>query len=61
VELRRNGHANGTRYLSRACTARFLPKIRGGTSFAAAIRANQTYLPGESRQLKIRIAQRQRR
>jgi len=61
VELRRNGHANGTRYLSRACTARFLPKIRAGTSFAAAIRADTTHLPGESRKLKVRIAPRQRR
>jgi hypothetical protein len=60
VELLRNGHANGSRYLSRACTARFLPRIHGGTTFAAAIRQNRSYLPGQSRKLTIRIAHRKR-
>ncbi|HEX5713986.1 MAG TPA: PQQ-dependent sugar dehydrogenase [Solirubrobacterales bacterium] len=61
VQLRRNGNPFGSRYLSRACTARFLPKIRNGTTFAAVVRADETYLPGESRQLTIKLAQRQRR
>jgi glucose/arabinose dehydrogenase len=56
VQLLRNGHANGTRSLSRACTARFLPRISSGTSFAAATREERSYLPGESRRLTIRIA-----
>jgi Glucose / Sorbosone dehydrogenase len=60
VALLRNGHANGTRYLSRACTARFLPRIHGGTTFAAAIRQDRSYLPGQSRKLTIRIAHRKR-
>lgn len=61
VELLRNGHANGSRALSRACTARFLPRIRGGTRFAAATREERGYLPGESRRLTIRLAHHKRR
>lgn len=61
VQLRRNGNPFGSRYLSRACTARFLPRIRGGTTFTAAVRADETYLPADSRPLTIRLAQRQRR
>ncbi len=56
VELLRNGRANGSRFLSRACTARFLPRIRGGTTFAAVTREERGYLPGESRRLTIRLA-----
>jgi glucose/arabinose dehydrogenase len=56
VQLLRNGHANGTRSLSRACTARFLPRIHGRTTFAAATREERSYLPGASRRLTIRIA-----
>ena len=61
VQLRRNGRSFGSRYLSRACTARFLPRIRSGTTFAAGIRADETYLPAESRRLTIRLAQPVRR
>jgi len=56
IELLRNGRPNGTRYLSRACTARFLPRIRGGTTFTAAIRSSREYEAGKSRQLTIRLA-----
>jgi Glucose / Sorbosone dehydrogenase len=58
VELLRNGRLNGSRYLSRACTARFLPRIHRGTRFAAKIREGRGYLPGESRRLTIRLAHR---
>ena len=60
VELLKNGHPNGSRYLSRACTARFLPRIHGGTSFTAAIREGRGYQPGTSRHLTIRLAHRRR-
>jgi hypothetical protein len=56
VELLRNGRANGTKYLSRACTARFVPRIRKGTSFTAVSREQEGFLPGRSRQLTIRLA-----
>ena len=61
VELLRNGHRNGSRFLSRACTARFLPKIRGGTTFVAATHEGRGYLPGRSRHLTIRLAHRKHR
>ncbi|HEX4668837.1 MAG TPA: PQQ-dependent sugar dehydrogenase [Solirubrobacterales bacterium] len=60
VELLRNGHRNGSRFLSRACTARFLPQIRGGTTFVAATHEGRGYLPGRSRHLTIRLAHRKR-
>jgi glucose/arabinose dehydrogenase len=56
VKLLRNGHANGSRFLSRACTARFLPRVRRTTTFTAAVPEDGEYLPAESRHLKIRIA-----
>ena len=61
VELLKNGHSNGSRYLSRACTARFLPRIHSGTSFAATIREGRGYMPAKSRQLTIRLAHRRHR
>jgi hypothetical protein len=62
VTLLRNGRRNGSRFLSRACTARFLPQVRRGTTFAAFTHEDgvDNYLPGKSRKLKIRIAHRQR-
>jgi hypothetical protein len=56
IELLRNGRPNGTRYLSRACTARFATRIRGDTTFAATTREERGYLAGQSRQLTIRLA-----
>jgi glucose/sorbosone dehydrogenase len=61
VELLRNGRRNGSRYLSRACTARFLPRIRKGTIFTAVTRADDEYLAGKSRRLTIRLAHHRRR
>ncbi|MCW2987356.1 MAG: hypothetical protein JWM24_294 [Solirubrobacterales bacterium] len=61
VELLRNGHRNGSRYLSRACTARFLPRIHQGTTFTAVTREEAGYLAGKSRQLTIRLAHRRHR
>ncbi len=58
VELRRNGRPNGSRFLSRACTARFLPRVRSGTTFIASTREQGGYSAGKSRQLTIRIAHR---
>ncbi len=60
VELLRNGHSNGSRYLSRACTARFLPRVRQGTTFTAVTRADRDYLAGKSRRLTIRLAKKRR-
>ena len=63
VTLLRNGHANGTKYLSRACTARFVPRVRRGTTFAAFTREDRAdgYLAGKSRKLTIRLAHRHHR
>lgn len=63
VALLRNGHRNGSRFLSRACTARFFPRIGRGTAFTAFTYEDRVgnYLPGRSRQLTIRIAHRQPR
>lgn len=60
VELLRNGHSNGSRYLSRACTARFLPRVRQGTTFTAVTRADRDYMAGKSRRLTIRLAKHHR-
>lgn len=56
VTLLRNGRRNGTRFLDRACTARFLPRIRKGTHFRAWIRETDGYSAAVSRRLTIRIA-----
>jgi hypothetical protein len=61
VELLRNGRRSGSRYLSRACTARFLPRIHGGTTFTAVTREEGSYLPGKSRRVTIRLAHRRDR
>ena len=54
--LLRNGHRNGSRRLSRACTARFSSRIRRNATFAAVTREQDGYVAGDSRLLKIRIA-----
>ncbi len=61
VGLLRNGNRNGAKYLSRACTAHFLRRVNRGTSFVAFTHFEESYEPGESRRLRIRIAQRVRR
>jgi glucose/arabinose dehydrogenase len=60
VVLLRNGHRNGSRFLSRACTARFLRRVHRNTDFAAATYQDSDYLAGKSRRLKIRIESRHR-
>jgi ribosomal protein L13E len=55
VELLRNGHPNGTRFLSRACTARFLRRVHRDTTFTAAVTEEADLLASESRRLTIRI------
>jgi Glucose / Sorbosone dehydrogenase len=61
VTLLRNGHANGTKFLSRACTARFLRRIHRGTTFTAVTKEKHGYLPGKSRRVTIRLAHHHRR
>jgi hypothetical protein len=56
IELLRDGRPNGTKYLSRACTARFLPRVRRGTTFTAATRTDREFLAGKSRKLTVRLA-----
>jgi hypothetical protein len=56
VALLRNGHRNGSKFLSRACTARFLRRIYRGTSFAATTHQDLEHQAGSSRYLRIRIA-----
>jgi hypothetical protein len=61
VTLLRNGHRNGSHYLDRACTARFLPRLHGATTFSASIREEGGYQAAESRLLRIKLAARVRR
>lgn len=58
VALLRNGRRNGSKFLSRACTARFLRRVYRGTTFAAITYADEEYLAGDSRRLRIRIVPR---
>jgi Glucose / Sorbosone dehydrogenase len=60
VALLRNGRRNGSRFLSRACTARFLRRVHRNTRFTAITHRENAYLGGQSRRLKIRIAPRRR-
>jgi hypothetical protein len=60
VALLRNGHGNGSRALSRACTAQFSRRIGRGTRFAAFTRESDEYVGAKSRQLTVRIAHRRR-
>jgi hypothetical protein len=61
VKLLRNGHPNGTKFLDRACTARFLPRVRRGATFVAAIGAEDDLPAGRSRGLRVRIDHRRHR
>jgi hypothetical protein len=61
VTLLRNGHRNGTHFIDRACTARFLPRVNGATSFRAAIREEGGYAAAESRQIRIKLSHRRPR
>jgi len=61
VALLRNGSRNGAKFLSRACTARFLRRVHRGTTFAASTHQENEFLSGESRRLRIRLAPRRPR
>jgi Glucose / Sorbosone dehydrogenase len=54
VKLSRGRHPSGTRFLSRACTARFLPRIWRRSSFRVSIARDGTHLAATSRKLGIR-------
>jgi glucose/sorbosone dehydrogenase len=60
VALLRNGHRNGSKFLSRACTARFLRRVHRNTVFTAATFTDQEYEAGESRRLRIKVVPRRR-
>jgi Glucose / Sorbosone dehydrogenase len=60
VKLLRNGRRNGTKSLSRACTARFLPRVRRATTFRAVTTEERGFLPGISRKMRIKLAPRRR-
>jgi hypothetical protein len=60
VGLLRDGYPNGTKFLSRACTARFFRRVHRGTTFTAVAPEETEYFAVESRHLKIRIAHRHR-
>ena len=60
VTLWRGSRNMGTRYLDRACTARFRPRIDRRSSFRATVRENATYLPAISRKVTVRPVRRHR-
>ncbi|HEX7058277.1 MAG TPA: hypothetical protein VF176_00290 [Solirubrobacterales bacterium] len=56
VRLLRDGRLNGSKFLSRACTAHFHPRIRRRTTFTATlVPEDADQLPPTSRQLTIKI------
>ncbi len=60
VTLWRGRRNMGTRYLDRACSARFRPRIDRRSSFRATVRENSSYLPAISRKLTIKPVRRHR-
>jgi hypothetical protein len=60
VTLYRGAQKLGTRYLDRACSARFRPRINRRSSFRAAVRGDVAYLPAISRKLTIKPVRRHR-
>ncbi len=64
IRLLRGGRSNGSRFLSRACTARFHPRVRRRTVFRATLLPegeSSDFLFAESRRLTIKIDHRRRR
>ena len=61
VTLWRGRRNMGTRYLDRACTVRFRPRIDRRSSFRATVRENAEFLPAISRKLTIRPVRRHHR
>jgi hypothetical protein len=60
VTLYRGRRNMGTRYLDRACSARFRPRIDRRSSFRATVRQSDEYLPAISRKLTIKPVRRHR-
>jgi hypothetical protein len=60
VTLWRGRRNMGTRYLDRACSARFRPRIDRRSSFRATVKETSTYLPATSRKLTIKPVRRHR-
>ena len=60
VTLYRGRRNLGTRYLDRACSARFRPRIDRRSSFRATVRADADYLPAISRKLTLKPVRRHR-
>jgi hypothetical protein len=61
VTLWRGRRNMGTRYLDRACSARFRPRIDRRSSFRATVRENAEYLPAISRKVTVRPVRRHHR
>ncbi len=61
VRLLRNGRPNGSKYVNRACSVRFHPRVRHRTVFVAElVNEEDGALSAESRWLKIKIKHRRR-
>jgi hypothetical protein len=61
VRLLRDGRPNGSKYVSRACTVRFHPRVRRRTVFRAElVPEEERFLFAESRLLTIKIDHRRR-
>jgi hypothetical protein len=58
VTLWRGRQRLGTRYLDRACSVRFRPRINRRSSFRATVRESSAYLPAISRKLTIKPVRR---
>jgi hypothetical protein len=61
VTLWRGRRNLGTRYLDRACSARFRPRIDRRSSFRTTVRGNDSYLPAISRTVTIKPVRRRHR
>jgi glucose/arabinose dehydrogenase len=58
IRLREGRRRLGSKYLSRACSVNFRPRIRHPGSFHASIGEDATYVAASSRKLRIRILHR---
>jgi hypothetical protein len=61
VTLYRGRRNMGTRYLDRACSVRFRPRIDRRSSFRATVHASESFLPAISRTLTIKPVRRRHR
>jgi hypothetical protein len=60
VTLWRGRRKLGTRYLDRACSAHFRPRINRRSSFRATVKGDSAYLPAISRRLTLKPVRRHR-